>query len=178
MSDTKYILGLFEDPDDLMHGIDKLQENNIKIYDVFTPMPIHGIEEKLGHKRSRLPIAAFLFGITGTLTAFTMLYYMLVYDWPNNIGGKPAFAFPDFIPIMFELTVLFSAFGMVATFFYANHLFPGRAPRVMDWRATNDRFVIAIDAKTNLSHDRIDDILKGSGAIEIKHNDKKYVSYE
>lgn len=64
MSNTKYILGHFEDPDDLMHGIEKLQENNIGIYDVFTPMPIHGIEAKLGVKRSRLPIAAFCFGIT------------------------------------------------------------------------------------------------------------------
>jgi hypothetical protein len=178
MSNIKYILGHFEDPDDLMHGIDKLHENNVSIYDVFTPMPIHGIEDKLGIKRSRLPKAAFLFGITGTATAFAMLYYMLVIDWPMNIGGKPAFAFPDFIPVMFELTVLFCAFGMVGTFFFATHLFPGRAPRVMDLRATNDRFVIAIDAKENPYPAKIDDILKEAGAVEIKHNERKYVSYE
>ena len=102
MSNVKYILAHFEDPDEMMHGIDKLQENNISIYDVFTPMPIHGIEAKLGIKRSRLPIAAFLFGLTGTITAFSMIYYMLVYDWPMNIGGKPAFAMPNFIPIMVD----------------------------------------------------------------------------
>ena len=178
MSNIKYILGHFEDPDDLMHGIDKLHENNVSIYDVFTPMPIHGIEDKLGVKRSRLPKAAFLFGIMGTVTAFAMLYYMLVIDWPMNIGGKPAFAFPDFIPVMFELTVLFCAFGMVGTFFYSSHLFPGRAPRVMDLRATNDRFVIAIDVKENPYPAKIDDILKDAGAVEIKHNERKYVSYE
>jgi hypothetical protein len=178
MSNTKYILGHFEDPDDMMHGIDKLQENNIRIYDVFTPMPIHGIEAKLGLHRSRLPIAAFCFGLTGTLSAFSMIYYMLVYDWPMNIGGKPAFAMPNFVPIMFELTVLFAAYGMMFTFFFANHLFPGRAPRVMDLRATNDRFVIAIDAKTNPYPDKIDNLLKEAGAVEIKHNDRKYVSYE
>lgn len=178
MSNIKYILGHFEDPDDLMHGIDKLHENNVSIYDVFTPMPIHGIEDKLGVKRSRLPKAAFLFGIMGTATAFAMLYYMLVIDWPMNIGGKPAFAFPDFIPVMFELTVLFCAFGMVGTFFYSSHLFPGRAPRVMDLRATNDRFVIAIDVKENPYPAKIDDILKDAGAVEIKHNERKYVSYE
>jgi len=54
MSNIKYILGHFEDPDDLMHGIDKLQENNVSVYDVYTPMPIHGIEDKLGVRRSRL----------------------------------------------------------------------------------------------------------------------------
>jgi hypothetical protein len=177
MSNIKYILGHFDDPEVLMHGIDKLQQNNVKIYDVFTPFPIHGIENKLGIKRSRLPIAAFLFGITGTITAFTMIYYMLVQDWPMNIGGKPAFAFPDFIPVMFELTVLFCAFGMVFTFFYANHLFPGRAPRVMDLRATDDRFVIAIDAKTN-DINSVDAILKEAGAVEIKHNERKYISYD
>ncbi len=178
MSNTKYILGHFEDPDDMMHGIDKLQENNISIYDVFTPMPIHGVEAKLGYKRSRLPVAAFCFGLTGTLTAFSMLYYMLVSDWPMNIGGKPAFAMPDFIPIMFEVTVLFASYGMCSTFFASNHLFPGRTPRVMDLRATNDRFIIAIDANSNSEHDKIDNLLKEAGAVEIKHNERKYVSYE
>lgn len=177
MSNIKYILGHFDDPEVLMNGIDKLQKSNIKIDDVFTPFPIHGIENKLGIKRSRLPIAAFLFGITGTITAFTMVYYMLVHDWPMNIGGKPAFAFPDFIPVMFELTVLFCAYGMVFTFFYANHLFPGRAPRVMDLRATDDRFIIAIDAKKN-DITTVDSVLKEAGAVEIKHNERKYISYD
>jgi len=178
MSNIKYILGHFEDPDDLMHGIDKLQENSVSIYDVYTPMPIHGIEDKLGIERSRLGVVAFCFGLTGTIAAISMITYMLVIDWPMNIGGKPYFALPDFIPIMFELTVLFAAFGMVGTYFFVNHLAPGRAPRVMDLRATNDRFVIAIDAKSNTSHDQIDNILKEAGAVEIKHNERKYVSYE
>src|SRR5690606_8989872 len=98
--------------------------------------------------------------------------------WPMNIGGKPAFAAPDFIPIMFELTVLFAAFGMVGTYYFANHLFPGRAPRVMDLRATNDRFVIAIDAKTNPYPEKIDNLLKEARAIEVKHYYRKFGSYE
>lgn len=177
MSNIKYILGLFEDPDDMMHGIDKLQENNISIYDVYTPMPIHGIENKLGVKRSRLPIVAFICGSIGGLTAFSMIYYMMVNDWPMNIGGKPNFALPDFIPITFEWTVLFCAFGMVSAFFFRNHLFPGRAPRVMEFRATADRFIIAIDAKAG-DNLKIDSLLKEAGAIEVKHNDRKYLSYE
>ncbi len=178
MSNIKYILGHFDDPDVMMHGIDKLQENRIGIYDVYTPMPIHGIEDKLGYKRSRLPIAAFCFGITGTLAAISMIYYMMVYDWPVNIGGKPYLAMPNFVPVTFELTVLFAAYGMMFTFFYANHFFPGRAPRVMDLRASNDRFVIAIDAQQNTAHETIDSILRDAGAVEVKHNERKYVSYE
>lgn len=178
MNTTKYILGIFDDPDEMMKGIDNLKEKGISIYDVFTPMPIHGIENKLGIKESRLPIAAFIFGCTGGVIAFSMLYYMLVHDWPLNIGGKPHFAVPDFIPITFEWTVLFSSYGMAFTYFFSNHLFPGRTPRVMDLRATDDRFVIAINAKTNSDHDQIDSALKAAGAVEIKHNDRKYVNYE
>jgi len=178
MSKTKYILGLFEDPDEMMHGIDKLQENNISIYDVYTPMPIHGIDDKLGIKRSRLGIVAFCSGITGTMAGFGMIYYMMVHDWPMNVGGKPNFAIPNFIPITFELTVLFCALGMVAAFFYRNHLFPGRAPRVMELRATADRFVIAIDANQITDSAMVDSLLKEAGAVEIKHNDRKYLSYE
>ena len=125
MSSTKFILGLFDDPDEMMHGIDKLQKNSVPIYDVYTPMPIHGIEAKLGIKDSRLGYAAFMFGCLGGTTIFSMVYYMLVHDWPMNIGGKPAFAIPDFIPITFEWTVLFTAFGMVTHFLLCHAPFPG-----------------------------------------------------
>lgn len=178
MSNTKYILGSFADPDDLMHGIDKLQANNISIYDCFTPMPIHGIEAKLGVKPSRLPIAAFCFGALGTTLGFSLLYYTMAYDWPMNIGGKPSFGMPNFVPVTFEVTILLCALGMVATFFFRNHLFPGRAPRVMDLRATDDRFILAVDANENTDHALIDSLLKEAGAVEVKYNDRKYVSYE
>jgi len=178
MSNTKYILGSFADPDDLMHGIEKLQANNISIHDCFTPMPIHGIEAKLGVKPSRLPIAAFCFGALGTTLGFSLLFYTMAYDWPMNIGGKPAMSLPNFVPVTFEVTILLCALGMVATFFYRNHLFPGRAPRVMDLRATDDRFIIAIDAKENTDHSFIDNLLKEAGAVEVKYNERKYVSYE
>lgn len=178
MSNTKYILGSFADPDEMMHGIDKLQANNVSIYDCFTPMPIHGIEAKLGVKPSRLPIAAFCFGALGTILGFSLLFYTMSYDWPMNVGGKPAMSLPNFVPVTFEVTILLCALGMVATFFFRNHLFFGRAPRVMDLRATDDRFIIAIDAKENTDHAFIDNLLKEAGAVEVKYNDRKYVSYE
>ncbi|PWK76455.1 uncharacterized protein DUF3341 [Mucilaginibacter oryzae] len=178
MSSTKYILGVFDDPDEMMHGIDKLQKNSVPIYDVYTPMPIHGIEAKLNVKDSRLGYAAFMFGCLGGSIMFTMVYYMLVHDWPINIGGKNFFAIPDFVPVTFEWTILWTSFGMTFTFFFATHLFPGRTPRVMDLRATDDKFVIAIDAKGNIPHDDITNLLKEAGATEVKHNTRKYVSYE
>lgn len=178
MSNTKYIIGSFADPDDLMHGIEKLQANNISIYDCYTPMPIHGIEAKLGVKPSRLPIAAFCFGALGAILGFSLLYYTMAYDWPMNIGGKPSLPLPNFVPVTFECTILLCALGMVATFFFRNHLFPGRAPRVMDLRATDDRFILAVDARENTDHALVDRLLKEAGAVEVKYNERKYVSYE
>jgi len=67
---------------------------------------------------------------------------------------------------------------MVATFFFRNHLFPGRAPRVMDLRASDDRFIIAVDARENTDHEKIANLLKEAGAVEVKYNERKYVSYE
>jgi len=178
MGNTKYILGSFADPDDLMNGIDKLQQHNVSIYDCFTPMPIHGIEAKLGVRPSRLPIAAFAFGATGTILGIALLYYTMTYDWPMNVGGKPALAMPDFVPVVFEVTILLCALGMVATFFYRNSLFPGRAPRVMDIRATDDRFIIAVDARENQDHEKVEALLREAGAVEVKFNERKYISYE
>src|SRR5690606_17132102 len=91
---------------------------------------------------------------------------------------KPAFAIPNFVPVTFEVTILCTALGMVAIFFYRNHLFPGRAPRVMDFRATDDRFVIAIDAKENTDHNQIEPLFEEAGAIDVLHNERKYVSCE
>jgi len=67
---------------------------------------------------------------------------------------------------------------MVGTFFYATHLFPGRAPRVMDLRATDDRFIVAIDAQKNINIDQVDTLLREAGAVEVKHNERQYVNYE
>jgi hypothetical protein len=178
MSNTKFILGCFDDPDNMMQGIDNLQKNSIPIYDVYTPMPIHGIEDKMGVKDSRLGYAAFCFGCLGATVIFSILFYTLVLDWPMNVGGKPSFSIPNFVPFTFEWTILFTAFGMTITFFAATHLFPGRAPRVMDLRATDDRFVIAVNAKGNVPHEDITNLLKQAGAVEVKHNERKYVSYE
>ena len=177
MTDKKYIVGIFNDEDVVMDAVQKIRSKGIKIHEVFCPYPVHGLDHALGYERPRMGVSAFLFGITGTCLAFLLTFWTLGVDWPMNIGGKPAFAFPDFIPVMFELTVLFCAYGMVFTFFYANHLFPGRAPRVMDLRATDDRFVVAIDAKTN-DINSVDALLKEAGAVEIKHNERKYISYD
>ena len=166
MSHSKsYILGVFDDEDVLMSAIPKVRESGTKIEEVYSPFPIHGIDAKLGIKRSRLPIAAFLFGLAGLAFAMWMQIWMLGFDWPLNIGGKPNIPYPSFVPVAFELTVLVSALGMVATFFVVSNLKPV-VIEPLDVRSTDDKFIMAIENK-NLDLEVVTSLLKSNGAIEV-----------
>ena len=168
-----YILGLYDDEDVLMEAIARVRTNGVIIEEVYSPFPIHGIDEVLGYKRSRLPIAAFLFGLTGTSLAILMQTYMLGIDWPMIIGGKDFIAFPAFIPVTFELTVLIAALGMVACFLVVSNLKPWGRPRIYDLRSTDNLHVMAINLKSNkLNPAQIKDILAGTSAVEI--NEKSF----
>ena len=175
MSSTseKYLVGIFDDEDILLHGVDGIRDKGVKIHEVYTPFPVHGLDEALGYKRSRLPIAAFLFGLTGTILALTMQIWMLGFDWPMIIGGKNFVSLPPFIPVTFELTVLLSALGMVATFFIVSDMKPYKTPRSYDIRSTDDKHVMAINLASNkLSKEDISRILKDNGASEV--NEKNF----
>jgi hypothetical protein len=167
--DTHFVTGVYEDEDVLLHAIKEVRSSGIKIHEVYSPYPVHGIDDYLGYKRSKLPIAAFLFGILGTSLALTMQYYMMSFDWPMIIGGKDYGAFPDFIPVTFELTVLLASFGMVGVFMVSTDLKPWAQPRIFDLRITDDKHVMAIDIANNsaLGLAKIEEILKSSGASEV-----------
>lgn len=172
MSNKKYIVGLYDDEDQLQAGIKALQQGGNHIHDVFTPYPVHGLEFLLKIPRSRLPIAAFCFGCVGLSCAFLMMWYMISFDWPMDIGGKPNFPVVSFIPISFELTVLFASFGMGFTFMFANGFYPGKQPDIFDERATDDKFVIAVELKAgNNTQEQLSTLLNQSGAVEVNYKD-------
>jgi hypothetical protein len=173
MSESKhFLLGVFEDEDVLMQAVHDIRHDGIKIHEVFTPYPVHGLDENLGYKRSRLDIAAFLFGLTGLSLGLTMMISMNGFDWPMNIGGKSNAPIPDFIPISFECTVLFAAFGMVGTFFTASNLFPWSTPKVFDLRSTDDKFILAVDiSKNKKSREEISVLLSQHGASEVNEKE-------
>ncbi|MBK8291184.1 MAG: DUF3341 domain-containing protein [Flammeovirgaceae bacterium] len=174
MSSTseKFLVGIFDDEDILLHGVDGVRDKGVKIHEVYSPFPVHGLDEALGYKRTRLPIAAFIFGLTGTALALTMQIWMLGYDWPMIIGGKTLLHCLHSFRY-FELTVLLSALGMVATFFIVSDMKPYKTPRSYDIRSTDDKHVMAIDLASNkLSKEDISRILKESGASEV--NEKNF----
>lgn len=173
-ADKHFIVGVYDDEDVLLSGIGKVRGNGIKIQDVYSPFPVHGIDDALGYKKSRLPIAAFLFGLTGTSLALLMQIWMLGYDWPMIIGGKNYASLPPFIPVTFELTVLLAALGMVGTFMIVSDLKPYKWPRQFDLRSTDDKHIMAIDIALNAgkSKDELKRLLKESGCSEV--NEKSF----
>ena len=165
---NRYLIGIYEDEDVLLHAVEHVRHSGVKIHEVFTPFPIHGMEDAIGYKRSRISKAAFLFGLTGFICAHSMIYYMLNHDWPMDIGGKSTLPYPDFIPVSFEATVLFAAFGMVGTFLVVSNLLPGKKPQIFDIRSTDDKFVVAVNLDENTkSVDEISTLLRNEGASEV-----------
>lgn len=170
MASNKYIVGLFDHEDNLIDAIRNFRKEKVAITDTLTPFPVHGLEDELGYDDSRLHTAGFLFGITGTFVALSVMTWIMTTNYPINFGGKPNFALPSFIPITFELTVLFAAVGMVMVYCYRNGLFPGAVPRIFDERITDDRFALTFEVDDNTTKAEVEKILallNGSGAVEI-----------
>ena len=168
-ANKNFIVGVFEDEDVLIDAVHAVRGTGVKIHEVYSPFPVHGLDEALGYTRTRLPIAAFLFGMTGTILALVMQIWMLGYDWPMIIGGKNFASLPPFIPVTFELTVLLAALGMVATFLIVSDMKPYGWPKQFDIRSTDDKHVMAIDLALNgsKSKDDLSRILKDAGASEV-----------
>ncbi len=167
----KYLIGAYDDDDTLLHAVSKIRKEGFHIHEAFTPFPVHGLDHAMGLQDTRLHTAGFLFGATGTLFALSALTYIGAIDWPQIYGGKPFFNFPSFGPIMFELTVLFASVGMVITYYIRNGFSIFRDAEIVDPRITDDRFVLAFCRKQYQDDDeamKIAELLKGTGAVEIK----------
>jgi hypothetical protein len=168
MAVKKFVVGCFEDEGVLFSAVKKVRTAGYKIHDVYTPMPIHGLDKALGLRDTSIHTAGFLYGITGTATALGGIGYVFTYDWPINFGGKPHFSLPAWIPITFELTVLFSSIGMVLTFCYLCQMAPFVKKHHFHPRATDDLFVMVIECTAKSNESDIAAFLGTIGAKDVK----------
>ncbi len=169
------ILGVYDDEQDLLHGVDKLQEVGIKVKDVFSPFPIHHIWDKL-KQTTLLPYATFLYGLVGGISTFAFLYWTSVISYPLKFGGKPLNTL-SFIIIMFVLTILFGTVFTALTFFIRQKLYPGKKSVMPDVRTVDDKFVVVVEKPSDISSDeltKIKSIFIETGAVEVNESDVDY----
>src|ERR1035437_418837 len=136
----------FDDEVPLLQAVRKLRDSKEIIADVLSPFPVHGLDEAMSIKRSRIPVVGFIFGALGAILAFGFQAWVFTVSYPLIIGGKPFFSVPTFIPITFEVTVLFAGLSMVAALLIRSKLKPDIRFVPVDERITDDRFVILLDA--------------------------------
>ncbi len=140
----------FETPEQILSAATAVRKAGYKNFEAYTPFAVHGLDEAVGHKPTRLGFVTLGAGITGAIVGFGMQWYANVVFYPLNIGGRPLNSWPNFIIITFELTVLFAAFASVLYMFITNGL-PRAYHPIFNTpgfeNASRDRFFLCVEAK-------------------------------
>ena len=174
MSETSYsVLGIFDTPDALMQAIPKVRAAGLGTVEAYTPYPIHGIDEALGLRRSPLGGMVLVMGILGAITALGAQYWISAIDYPIITGGKPPSSWEAFIPIMFEVTVLFATFTAGLGMLFLLNKLPFFGHPVLSSKAitgiTRDRYALALEAETEaFDSAAAAQILREAGAVEVE----------
>ena len=165
------LLAEFESPGALIEAAHRAREAGYTRMDAYTPYPIHELTEALALPRTRLPLIVFIGGALGCATALGMQWFSAVIHYPINVGGRPLASWPSFIPITFELTVLFAAIAAVFGMLGLNGLPMPYHPVFSVPRfalASRDRFFLAIESRDpKFDTAKTAEFLKGLGAREV-----------
>jgi len=171
---NKVIQAMYNDDDILLDAVKETRSANHHIAEVYTPFPVHGLEKAMGLKDTRIAITAFMYGCVGLAFSVWMMNYMMIEQWPQDIGGKPSMSFiqnmPAFVPIMFEMSVFFAAHLMVITFYMRSRLWPFKEAENPDPRTTDDMFVMEVTVEGD--EQELVSFLEKTGTVEIKVTEK------
>ena len=131
----------------LLDAVTELRGRGHAVLDVVGPYAVHGLPEALGQRPSRLPGICLVAGLAGLLGGLTLQVWTSSVNWPIDVGGKPTASWPAFVPVAFELTVLAAGVATVAAFLLRERGTRPRLPEALTRRATDDRFVIVVEAR-------------------------------
>jgi mono/diheme cytochrome c family protein len=174
MSETSYsVLGIFDTPDALMKAIPKVRASKLGTVEAYTPYPIHGIDEALGLRRSPLGGMVLVMGVLGAITALGFQYWISAIDYPIITGGKAAGSWEAFVPIMFEITVLFATFTAGLGMLFLLNKLPFFGHPVLSSKAitgiTRDRYALALEAEDeSFDSEAAARVLRSAGALEVE----------
>ena len=176
MESSKVIQAFYTDDDMLLAAVKQVKAEKHHIEEIYTPFPVHGLDKAMGLEPTRIAIASFMFGCVGLIVSIIMMKFIMIDDWPQDIGGKPNFSYianmPAFVPIMFEMTVFFAAHLMVITFYLRSRMWPFKNAENPDPRTTDDHFLMEIPVHGN--ENDLTTLLKETGAVEINLVDKDH----
>lgn len=162
------VIGIFDDEQALIHAVENLKDKKIEIDEVYSPYPVHEVLHLIGRK-SRIPTAAYFYGLFGALSVLGFLYWTSVISWPVNYGGKPFNSFPSFLVITIVLTIFTVTVASLFTFSLRAKLYPGRRVTIIDPRTTDNMFLLVVGEGGSSAENKqsSESILKEAGAIEV-----------
>jgi hypothetical protein len=139
------VLALFDHPNTTLVAATKARDHGFERWDVYTPFPVHGMDDAMGLGRSPVPWITFVMGVVGFCAAIIIQFGTMVYSWPMNYGGKPFAAWPSFVPITFEMTVFAAGVSTaIGSLFLGGVLRPRK--RIAHRHVTSHRFAIFVEA--------------------------------
>ena len=162
------IAGIFTEEHQVLVAARKMREMGFTKFDAISPYPIHGMEEACDIKRSWIPYVTFVAGLCGLSFGLWFTWWTSAVNWAVNVGGKPFFSLPAFIPICFELTVLFAALSSVGALFYATGI-PRIDPPTIDPDLTSHKFAIFVPQNdTGYDEAKLEKVFRELGVSEVK----------
>lgn len=162
------LTGVFAQPHELLHAVTVLRAEGHELIDAWSPFPVHGLDDAIGLPPSRLPWVCLAFAVTGGVSAYLLQWWTSVVSYPVIVGGKPLNSVPAFVPVIFELSVLLGALGVVLSLFIASKLRPRLSPPGLFRGVNDDRFVLALRPKLGHDRDKLLARLLELGAVEAK----------
>lgn len=165
------LMAEFDKPEDLLEAAKRTYAEGYRRLDAYSPLPIHGLAQAIGFSHTNLPIATFVCGVIGAICGYSLQYWVHVLEYPLNIGGRPFHSGISFIPVTFELTILFAGLGTFFGLWMLNKL-PQPYHPVFNVpafeRASQDRFFLCIESEDPKYDDaRTRSFLQDLGAVEV-----------
>ena len=165
-------VGIYDDVTLLLRAAEKVRDGGYRNWDCHTPYPVHGLDDAMGLKESRVPIVSLTLGLIGFLAAIALQGGISVFQYPINSGGKPLFAWPAFVPIMFELFVLFAALGALGALVWYGKLGRWHSPlhdSGLMKEITANRFCVVIGADDeDPGQERAEALLRETGCADVR----------
>lgn len=165
----RLFIGVFEDEEHVLAATREARMRGYKIADVYTPYAVHGMDEAMGLRPTRLPWVSFSFGLAGALLKVWFEIWTTSINWPINVGGKPWNSLPAFVPITFEVMVLLAGLSTVFAFFWTRRLFPGKVPKMPMPEVTNHQFaLVLVESDAAFDFRNVKTMCEKHGAVHVE----------